>query len=162
TIIYLYNTILRYKNNVTTLEIKHIKCGNTYKASHNNIKKSHCKCPHCRSVKSKGEEIIKHYLKEHGIEYIREYRFSDCKYKNTKPFDFYIPSLNVNIEFQGKQHNIPRSVFGGEKSLKETKKRDAIKKKYCSDNNIELLEIKYTEIKNIGKILDEELIRVNI
>ena len=157
-----YLIISDYKNSLTPLEIKHVKCGHTYKASHNNIKKSHCKCPHCRSVKSKGEEIIKHYLKEHEIEHIREYRFSDCKYKNTLPFDFYIPILNACIEFQGKQHYIARSVFGGEEALEETIRRDAIKKKYCSDNNIKLLEIKYTEIKNIGNILDKELTRVNI
>lgn len=152
-----YTIISEYKNSITPLEIRHEKCGHIYKASHNNIKKTLCKCPNCKNIKSKGEEIIKHYLKNNNISFVREYRFEKCRYKNTLPFDFYLPEQNVCIEFQGKQHYIARSIFGGEEGLIETQKRDKIKKDFCQENNISLLEIKYTEIKNIGQILEKEL-----
>lgn len=46
------------------------------------------------------EKIIAILLREH-ISFFREYRFSDlAKYR----FDFYIPSLNVVIEYDGEQH----------------------------------------------------------
>ena len=74
------------------------------------------------------------------------------------PFDFYIPSIRTAIEYQGKQHYEP-VCFGGcsvESSLKVfemNKSHDAIKRKYCQENNINLIKIPYTEILSISEIL---------
>ena len=70
-------------------------------------------------------------------------------------FDFYIPSKNLCIEFDGKQHFEPYD-FSGKLTKKETlnefenlKIRDKLKNDYCNKNNIKLLRIKYNEnIKN--------------
>ena len=42
------------------------------------------------------------------------------------------------------------------KKVKKVQKRDFIKKKYCKDNNINLIEITYKD-KNIYKVLNENL-----
>jgi hypothetical protein len=59
------------------------------------------------------------------------------------PFDFYIPSKNVLIEYDGRQHYEAIEYFGGEEELNWIKYKDAIKTKYCLDNNIPLLRLPY-------------------
>jgi Zn finger protein HypA/HybF involved in hydrogenase expression len=114
-------------------------------------------CPKCR--KSKGEKEIERYLKEHNIEFEDEHTFENCRYKNKLEFDFYIPSLNMCIEYDGEQHFRPSAFSGDEEEaqakFEEDKKRDAIKNKFCKDNNINLVRIPYWELKNIDSILDK-------
>lgn len=52
--------------------------------------------PICKN--SKGENIISNYLDKNNIKYIREFRFNDCRNKNTLPFDFFLPILNICIK----------------------------------------------------------------
>ena len=84
-------------------------------------------------------------------------------------FDFYLPKYNLCIEVDGEQHD-EVVTFGGKKCIQDSeeafKKRqryDAIKTKYCKDNNIGLLRIpeKYIERKNqtYKKILYNTLIK---
>ena len=101
---------------------------------------------------SQGENTIWNLLKQHTIKFEFQKRFQDCKDKNTLSFDFYIPSLNLCIEFQGSQHYDPGFYIRKKKSQEEgmkkyliQKKHDEIKKNYCIQNNINFLEIKYTE-----------------
>ena len=49
------------------------------------------------------------------------------------------------IEYDGVQHFKPIEYFGGLDNLKYVQKHDKIKTKYCYDNNIILLRIKYSE-----------------
>ena len=116
-------------------------------------------CPYCNI--SKGEDEIEKYLIKEDIHYIRDYRINDCINPITfkkLPFDFYLPKYNKIIEFHGEQHYKKTGYFersaGGLKGLQY---RDKIKKDYCVNNNIELIEIKYTEINNINNILKEKL-----
>ena len=74
------------------------------------------------------------------------------------PFDFYIPSLNVLIEFDGIQHFEILPHWGGIDKLIETKIHDTIKTKYSENNHIKLIRIPYWELNNIEKILNEELV----
>jgi hypothetical protein len=61
-------------------------------------------------------------------------------------------------EVQGEQHYFPID-FGGhgkewaQQQFEELQIRDAIKEKYCLDNNIPLLKIKYTDFNRIPEIL---------
>lgn len=100
-------------------------------------------CPICKS--SKGEIEIMNHLDIKNIEYIREYRFSDCRNKNTLPFDFFLPKLNVCIEFNGIQHYKDIEYFTRNVPLSETNLKDYLKKTYCEKNNIKLIVIKYDE-----------------
>ena len=76
-------------------------------------------------------------------------------------YDFYIPSHNICIEFDGEQHFIP-ARYSKNKSkmisnLHNIQYRDKIKTKYCMDNNIQLIRIPYTDINNIHDILHKHL-----
>jgi len=98
-------------------------------------------CPKCRN--SKGEALVRLFLEKHGILYIPQKRFDDCRHILPLPFDFYLPDYNLCIEYQGIQHFKARNKFGGETELTKTQIRDSIKAKYCNDNNITLIIIPY-------------------
>ena len=107
----------------------------------------------CGCELSKGEIIIKKFLKENNIKFEKQKKFEDCKYKNILSFDFYISEKNILIEYDGIQHFEKQEFFGGEKRFKEQQKIDSIKTQYCIDKEIILLRIPYTEINNINGIL---------
>lgn len=112
-----------------------------------------CGCPTCCS--SRGEEKIGIFLNNRNIEYIFQHF---VKIDNSNHyFDFYIPSLNLMIEFDGKQHFEPIKFFGGKKAFDETVKRDNIKNIYCTQQKISLLRIPYNQVDCIEEILEEKL-----
>lgn len=100
-------------------------------------------CPKCKE--SKGETQIAEWLEANNIKYIRQYRFPDCRNIKPLPFDFYLPEINMCIEYQGEQHFRPIKRFGGEEKFKTIVVRDEIKRNYCFNNSINLLNIKYNE-----------------
>lgn len=111
------------------------------------------RCPYCRE--SKGEKSIMKYLEENNINYIRQYRYENCKDDKPLPFDFYLPYYNTCIEYDGELHYKSIDFYGGQIELEKQKKRDNIKTQYCKDNNIKLIRIPYWEFKNIEIILNE-------
>lgn len=106
-------------------------------------------CPMCRE--SKGERIIRKYLKENYIQFIPQKRFKDCRDKKPLPFDFYLPDFNICIEFDGEQHFKIKEQWGGEQGLLDRQRKDKIKTEYCENNNIKLIRIKNNEKTNIMK-----------
>ena len=112
-------------------------------------------CTHCNE--SKGEKAIVKVLNKYKINFDRQKKFSDCKNIYELPFDFYIPSRRLLIEFDGKQHYEPLDFFGGEEAFNRLKINDKIKNDYCEDNYINLIRIKYTNIDIIEKILKESI-----
>jgi hypothetical protein len=118
------------------------------------------RCQKCG--RSKGEETIAKYLDEQEIEYVTQHTFKDCKNVYGLPFDFYIPSLNICIEYDGEQHFKP-TRFGSmtqeqaEQGFVRTQQNDNIKNEYCKKNNIQLIRIPYTDFKHIHTILKEQL-----
>lgn len=114
------------------------------------------RCSKCNE--SKGEKEIERILNKYNIIFKPQYKFKDCRCKNSLPFDFYIPSLNVLIEFDGIQHFEILPHWGGIDKLIETKIHDTIKTKYSENNNIKLIRIPYWELNNIEEILNEELV----
>lgn len=99
---------------------------------------------------------IEEQLNSLGIEFIKEKRFSDCRNVLPLPFDFYIESMNLCIEYDGIQHFKALSHWGGEETLEMRKINDEIKNQYCKDNNINLLRLRYNEpyIKTLLKYLE--------
>ena len=107
---------------------------------------------------SKGEKKIEQLLIDMNIPFEKEKRFHDLKHKGYLRFDFFITNAErkIVIEYDGIQHFRPVDFFGGEQSLQLIKLRDNIKDKYCKDNNIEIIRIKYdTKLENIKKIISE-------
>ena len=96
----------------------------------------------CGCIRSKGEYQIEQLLKEHSIEYIREYSFSDLVDDLPLRFDFAIFKNNqllCLIEFQGEQHYNPSNGFYNETIIEH----DRMKREYCDKNNIKLVIINY-------------------
>jgi hypothetical protein len=119
-------------------------------------------CPICR--KSKGEITITKLLEDWDISFQREFRISDCRYRRPLPFDFMILSAEntpmATIEYHGAQHFESIKFFGGYKSFRSRQIKDQIKREYCQFNDIQLLEIPYTEIDNIPSLLFDFLNRI--
>ena len=131
------------------IKIKCNKCGYDFFQQVN----SHLRgsgCPKCNF--SKGELKIEKYLKNNEIQYIAQKRFKNCKYKYTLPFDFYLPKLNICIEYDGEHHYKP--IFQDE--LESCQIRDNIKTEFCFVNKIKLIRISYWDFDNIENILNNE------
>lgn len=110
-------------------------------------------CSRCRSPR--GENRIETLLKRMNIQYVNQYSFSDCRYKNPLFFDFKIEvgrNLAV-IEYNGEQHY--RKVAKNDMfNYSETIIRDNIKRNYCVEKKIPLLEIRFDEYDSIEQILE--------
>lgn len=132
----------KYVDANTKIKVKCLTCNLAWDVNPFNIIKGHG-CPMCN--KSLGENAIRGWLIEHNIDFIPQKRFKDCKDKRSLPFDFYIPSKNTAIEYDGEQHSRAVDWFGGKKGLEYITKHDNIKTKYCIDNNINLLRITYAD-----------------
>lgn len=119
-----------------------------------------CGCAQC--ISSKGEKKISRILEQLQIDFKEQYKFDDCRDIKPLPFDFYIPSLNLAIEYQGEQHYKP-VCFGGcsnDDAMKRfmlQQRHDEIKSQYCKDNKIKLLLISYKEFDNLFKIIKENV-----
>lgn len=121
-------------------------------------------CPICKE--SKGEKRIREFLIKHLVPHKQGYPIDDCRNKKSLPFDFVIWGKNQKIitliEFDGIQHYKPIDQFGGEEAFQKTKYNDAIKTKYCKDNKIPLIRIKYTKFHQIEEILIEKFMKIGI
>ena len=107
--------------------------------------------------KSSGEDRIKDVLELYNIPYEREKKFDGCKNKRRLPFDFYIESLKICIEYDGEFHHKSQKHFGGDPVLSRIKINDSIKNKWCEDNGINLIRISYKDKWKILEILKEKL-----
>ena len=89
-------------------------------------------CPRCRT--SKGELNISRFLDENNILFETQKTFPFCKKKRHLPFDFFIPSLNIIIEYQGMQHFSPWKLTGDEVALRKLQERDKYKAQCAVDH----------------------------
>lgn len=81
-------------------------------------------------------------------------------------FDFYLPSYNLLIEYDGEQHYKPVRRFKCTdeevaQKFNAIQEHDQLKNKYCFDNGINLLRIPYWEHKNVKAIINTCLQRLN-
>ena len=144
-------SFVEYINADTKIKIKCKKCEYIFEQ----VADSHLTgsgCPKCNIIK--GEEKIRKELEEKNISFEFHKTFSDLKDKTYLSYDFYIPSTNTLVEFNGIQHYKWIKFF--QKTWKDfllQKHHDWLKRKYAKDNNINLLVIPYWEFDNINNIL---------
>ena len=150
-----------YINNKTPVHCKCLICNSEWMATPDNLLNEKSGCPVCK--KSKGEMKISNYLVKNKISAIAQYTFDDCRNIKPLPFDFYIPKYNICIEYQGIQHYNPtnfqdrKDVNLSNKMFERVKINDSIKKEYCKQNGIKLIEIPYWEFNNIENILKNKI-----
>lgn len=117
-------------------------------------------CPTCKS--SKGEKRVAKYLKLSTVNFKSQHIFDGCKNINNLLFDFYIPTYNTAIEYDGEYHYKiikykNESFETAEKRFLQQQINDNIKTQYCDEHNIKLIRIPYTEFDEIENILDKYL-----
>ena len=114
-------------------------------------------CAYCH--KSVWENVIHKILLDFNIQFETEKEFEGLKDVRPLRFDFYLPTLNKLIEYDGKHHFEPLNFNGISKAqaireFENVKRRDKLKDDYCIKHNIPLLRIPYYEFEN-----SEQLIR---
>jgi hypothetical protein len=107
-------------------------------------------CRGCRN--SKGEIAVKQVLDKFNINYISEFRLFPFRHRS----DFYLPELNIHIEFNGLQHYKPVDMFGGEKAYLKVKENDAFKRQLIKSRNEFLIVLTYLHLTNDS--VEKELI----
>ena len=92
---------------------------------------------------------IEKILKENSIFFETEKSFDSCIFEDTKypaRFDFYVNQKYL-IEFDGIQHFQETNFFS--QNLSFYQRHDQYKNQWCKENNIPLIRIPYTHLKNI-------------
>lgn len=138
---------------------RHKRCGREFEVTGSDLLYGYSGCPHCSM--SLGEADIARYLEFNNIDYINEHVILECRNILPLPFDFATfkdGKLTSLIEFEGGQHYRSIEMFGGDEGFAKRQRNDQIKRDYCKDNNIKLIEIPHWKQDNIPKILNEALI----
>ena len=105
---------------------------------------------------SRAEIKIEDILRASNMNFVEEYSFPDLYSSNGRPlrFDFAIfdddNELMFLLEYQGIQHYIAKSKFGGASGLKKQQYNDMLKREYCRKHNIILIAIPYTDENKIN------------
>jgi hypothetical protein len=134
-----------YINSYTKVEILCSVHGSFLQKPNDHIS-SKSGCPVCKE--SKGEKLISGILLSNDIIFEYQKRFNDLKYKSYLYFDFYLPDLNMCIEFDGEQHFRPVVLWGDEDAFIDLQIRDKLKTDYCLNKNIRLLRLDYLDYNN--------------
>lgn len=123
-------------------------CGNEIIVNARELLRGHRKS--CGCLTSIGEKEIITILNMENINYETQKSFNNCRNSLTKclfRFDFYLPSYNTLIEYDGEQHFIGWSR--DLENLKKNQERDNFKNKWCKENNIHLIRIPYWHLNKI-------------
>lgn len=149
----------KYITNKKPIQCRCKKCGYVWYGSPKRLITG-SGCPICSMTK--GEKRIANYLSLNGIEYIYEKEYDGLvgMADGNLSYDFFIPTSNMLIEYQGQFHdptwnNSSRTDDDIEKQLEH----DRRKRNYAKCNDIRLLEIWYWDFDNIESILEKELLR---
>lgn len=106
-----------YLQNKKHVEIVCPKHGSFWQKPNSHISKR-AGCPICSE--SKGEKAVADFLTQYKIPFIREYRVLPYRYR----YDFFLPELNIFIEYHGQQHYKAVDFFDGKQGFIDTLRRD--------------------------------------
>lgn len=108
----------------------------------------------CGCLLSWAESQLKELFNQYNINYVTQFKFNDLKSEKGIPlrFDFAIlknTNLYCLIEYQGSQHFDKQNPYW----TPLLEKHDLMKKQYCLDNGIKLIEL--TKQDNLEKFVEE-------
>ena len=134
-----------YINSRIPCRFRCLTCGTTWNTAPGNFYR-YSGCPNCavHSKQTKGEKYIENYIKNKSISYTYPKIFSTLRDKQLLHYDFYIPSYNLLIEYQGQQHYAPVDYFGGIEKFAKQNLHDDMKRDYAKSHGYNLLEMPYT------------------
>lgn len=118
-------------------------------------------CPVCSRKGSLAEEVIKKWLSAKGVLFLFQHTFDNCISPHTGRklvFDFFIPSMNIIIEYDGEQHTKKSPLFHTGDRFERLAEYDVIKNDYAVKENIQLIRISYVDFANITRILTQLII----
>lgn len=144
--IYDYSKVV-YSGNKTPVEIICRTHGSFFQKPNSHISARNG-CRLCSE--SKGEKAVCLTLDKLGLEYKREFKVGNKLYR----FDFYIPSLEVLVEFHGIQHYRAVEIFGGKKEFTATRKRDREKIALAEKEGLDLIVLNYKSLSRNTLELD--------
>lgn len=149
-----YSVISDYAGGDGKIAVRCSVCGAVFdRTSRLFLQGYECVCQ--RTYGSLPEGRILDFLEGRGITPEREKMFSSL---GRLRYDFYIPSKNLLVEYNGVQHYEYNSFFfNNHHGFLVQKHHDWLKRKYARDHGIRLLTIPYWEFDNIEKILGEAL-----
>ena len=136
-------------------------CNQKYIASpHHRTSSDKTGCPYCKR-QSKGECKIKKILDNYNITYKEQEWFDDLRSEFGHPlrYDFTIYKDDVwigTVEFNGEQHYMPITVFGGKEHFDIQKQHDLLKTQYSLEHHVPILIIPY---KRCGMTTEEMVIQ---
>lgn len=161
-----YEVLTEFKNISTHVKMRHNSKNCEYYKQEgkyyewdilpNNFIRLEERCPKCAlfEKESKAVTFIKEFLNKNKIEYYTEIKLLD--FSNIKRFDFYIPNLNLIIEYDGGFH-----FFNGfsDQSLINQKNNDKEKNEFIFNNKIiNNLKINNNILNNISNL---KLLRIS-
>lgn len=143
-----------YIDNSTNVCITCSKHGDFWQKPNNHL--NGAGCPICNE--SHLERQTAKYLDYINVIYKREKNWEWLKNKKPLHIDFYLPTYNVIIECQGKQHFKENESFGSKTMSSEdiyeyVNLIDSIKSKQCSENGVPIEYINYYD--NVEKRINE-------
>lgn len=143
-----------YTRGLDPITLQCNKCGEQWTILAASAVVQACGCPTCSG--SHGEQAIAAHLRQMGIEYQPQKRFDDLRGPGggMLSYDFYIPSANTLIEYQGEYHD-GSGLYQTADSFEYQRTRDALKRNYAKEHDYALLEIWYRDFKHIKSILME-------
>ena len=148
-----------YINCYTNIKTECVLCGNIWEPVPKVLLRG-SGCPICNL--SKGERKIKEYLDNLNCSFVYQKTYEGLIGTGgfSLSYDFFIPSYNLLIEYQGEQHQKPVDFKGyGKKYAEKTfyiqKEHDKRKRDFAESHNIKLLEIWYWDFDNIENILQK-------
>lgn len=145
-----------YKGAHKQIKILHKTCGTKYYVAPNSFFKGN-RCPKCSF--SKGEVRIAKFLDNNNIPYSPEKSFEDLRVIKPLRYDFYLPTKNVLIEYDGEFHYLPfDDTKESREELKRVKRYDSIKNEYAEENSIKLIRIPYWDFDKIESILGNAIV----
>lgn len=115
-----------------------------------NLRTGHTTSCGCERA-SHGEQVVGALLIKNNIPFETQKIFFKYDNGHSAPFDFYIDNKYI-IEYDGETHDINYAQKHGwctEESILAQIQRDQIKNQWCIDNNIPLIRIPYTHLKDL-------------
>jgi hypothetical protein len=104
-----------------------------------------------------GEKKIEEYLQKNNIQYETQKSLDNCKNKRPLKFDFYLPTYDVLIEFDGGLHFEAKKYFGGIDGLSKRRECDLVKNVFCIRNKKYLFRISDNDIRNVEQLIENYL-----